>query len=139
MVSTTDGDNLVAAIVDERGEDLTEIESFAAARGWTIARRFGPNDLDDLDRAIRRSKISRVVARDPTLLTEAVWNNEVDPTDWSDWGVELHFVEELPDSLPAFVARRWKQWDNRRRRRRTIAGLVLSGIALAAAFILGQC
>ena len=129
----------VAVVCDRRGRNTTIMEAFLQARSLAQARWYAPPDLDDVDRAVRRGDVRRVVFGDLNGLLEGIWNGELEFEQWSAVGTQLEFVEPPGQTAPAHVRTvfaSWQRWSRRRRRRQLVAGVVLSVVALAAAFVL---
>jgi len=127
----------IAVIVDD-SSTVAAMQDYLEANGIADARRYALRDIDDVERAIRAGHVKRVVlARLPGFL-RAVWERRIDPDAWRNAEVELTFVEETEsvNAATAYnLADSWLVWDAYRRRRRTIAGIILSTIATGAAFL----
>jgi len=129
----------VAVIGDPRGPDAARVEAYLRERAAPEACWYAPGELADLDAAVRAGQIRRVLLLRLEDLLEALWEREIELDRWLALGVELHCVESPPPppaACLAAVAQSWQRWRRRQRRRQLIGGLVLSVLALVAAFAL---
>jgi hypothetical protein len=141
-----------AVICERHGADAAAAQAFVDARGHRDVRWFAPRDLNDVEDAIEAGRIACVVfVRFEDFLT-ALWDEELAFERWLSAGVRVGFVhppdvapagvvhadnEALDDAdtaLAAAVDANWRRWRRARRRRTIVAGLILSALALAAAF-----
>jgi hypothetical protein len=101
---------------------------------------FAPRDLNDLEDAIEAGRFERVVFATPGDFLEAVWNGEIRPAAWRKAGVRVEFAERSApgdDATRAWsLAERYEAWRARRRQAAIVSAVVLSAIAIAAAFAL---
>jgi hypothetical protein len=109
------------------------------AHGVTDAAWYAPSDVDDLDRAVRAGEVGRVVF--PTLpdFLAVLWDEALTVDAWQAPGVAIEFAEPESRVAAAHVSAilaRWGHWRRRRRRQRAVAGLILSVLAVAAAWVL---
>ena len=99
-------------------------------------RTYALRDLDDLGRAIRAGQVDRVEFPTEVMLLASLWDGVLTAED-----LRVVKVELAPPAGGAGVAvslagllTAWEAWSRRRRRQRTVAGLILSLVALAAAW-----
>jgi len=120
---------------DQRDSD--RVRSFLKSHGIADSHWYAPADRDDLDRAVRRQKVSRVVCISSSDLFEGVWNDEIVLHEWFERGVELEFVlDKGAAATCSEIYRSWRAFHERTRRRRAVAGAMLSVVAIVAAFVL---
>lgn len=129
----------VAVVCDPHHPAADAVRGYVAARGLAAARWYPLRDIDDVERAILASRVRRVVFASPQDLLTAAWNRTINPTHWSPPGVQIDFADSPPaaanlDVRDALAC--WQLWDRARRRRQAIAGVILSVVVLAAAFLL---
>jgi hypothetical protein len=97
------------------------------------------HDLDELDRAVREGRRQHVVFDSPDQLLTGLWDGEIDAEAWLSAGVQVQFTAPAAldqQALARLLLASWSTNTRRHRRRRILAGLVLSAIAAAAAFLL---
>jgi hypothetical protein len=126
----------IAVVRDRHGADAGTIEKRLAREACT-ARWCLPRDLDLIDRDVRERRVSRVIFGQCGDLLAGIWNGDVSFGEWRDTGVQVEFVEspgEDSAALLATVAHAWTRYCRAQRRRRLIAGVILSLIAVGAAF-----
>jgi hypothetical protein len=71
-------------------------------------------------------------------LLEGIFNNEIKYSDWVTAGVPVSFIESADGDIARCMANVGEAWDRHqvaRRRRQTVAGIILGIIAIAAAFV----
>lgn len=132
----SDSAGTVAAVCDRKGPRATEMQAYLAARGLT-ARWHAPRDLDDVDTAVGAGRLGHVVFLGWSDLLDGIWSGEVTYANWLSAGVKVDFVDapaDTRDACLAAVSQAWDRYRRTQRRRHTIAGLVLSIIAIAVAF-----
>jgi hypothetical protein len=125
----------------------TETHRQAAARVGEDSDRQSTNDLewysvrdlDEVDRAVREGRLRRVVFDSMDQLLAGLWSGEIDAEAWVSAGVQVELrataVHDQCALLRALLAS-WSVNARRSRRRRVVAGVILSVIAVAAAFVL---
>ena len=129
----------VVAVGDQDGKDAAVMEAFLRAQGATEAPWYLPSDLNDVDRAVCEGRVRRVVFDSLSTLLEGVWNGDIEFSRWLATGTQVDFAEPPGQSTCAHVQavfESWEQWQRRRRRRQVTAGVILSVVALVAAFVL---
>lgn len=114
------------------------IESHLAAQGAGEVTWFSLQELHELDRAVRRGKIERVVCAEVADLLQGIWDEEIELDAWPPHvGIEPLVAQEGRDLVES-LRRNWFSWRIRHRRRQALAGAVLSALVLAASFCLVQ-
>lgn len=128
----------VVVICDSHGAAAETVRGYLAARGIGGAAWVGPHDADDVERAIVAGRVRRVIWPDLAAWLTALWGGQIVASRWSQAGVTLEFAEmagPLDTSFVRALATAWDAWHARHHRRRAVAGLILSVVALAAAFV----
>jgi hypothetical protein len=124
-------------VCDRQGPDAPLVEAYLRAKGLS-AQWYALHDLDDADRDVIAGRLGTVVFVRWQNLLEGIWNGEVSFDRWVKSGVDLRFVESPGENGSACletVSRAWAAQKRARRRRQTVSGIILSIIAIAAAFI----
>lgn len=125
VVCAKDGPHAAAMSDFLRSHDMTKVEWFA------------PRDVDEVDQAVCAGRVRQVVFPNMSGLFDAIWDEDIRFDRWLSAGVDVLFVDLPPANATATaVFTSWRTWSQRYRRRRTIAGAVLSIIALVAGFVL---
>jgi hypothetical protein len=127
----------VAVVGDEGGPETAAVEQLLRRWNECQVRWYPRRDLDVLDAAVREDHVRCVVFKDVNDLLEEVWEGEVEIDRWLAKGVRVEFAEGLGADATAqadTVIRAWRRWNGRRCRRHVVAAMVLSLLALAAAF-----
>ncbi len=128
----------VAVVCDRHGGDAAAVQTYLQQQQLQ-AEWYEPGDSDDLDRAVREGRLRRVIfARLDHFLT-ALWSRSLTAQAWLTVSPQMDFACGVPAEDRAWAAailRSWVRWQRGHRRRQTVSGLILSAIALAAAFIL---
>lgn len=105
----------------------------------SAARHFRPRDLNEVAVAVEAGTIKRVIFARLDDLLEGCWDEVVPLDQWTTAGVQVAFAD-LPDLDGQLITTRiyptWAAWNRTRRRRKWIAGTILSALAIAAAFLL---
>ena len=127
---------LIAVVCDRNGDAASAVQAYLQSPNIADAAWFGPRDLDDLDRAVRDGRVRRVIFPRLADMLEGLWNEEIDAAAWLAAGVQIDLADCPAGACPPTLLKSWQRWRTARRGRRAIAGLVLSVIALAAAFTL---
>lgn len=133
--------NETVAIVGDPARREESVARTILAGDVAAVRWFSPRDVDEVDAAARRGELRRVLFLQLDDLLEAVWQGEIDLIAWRARGVHVTYAEPRDGGAPDFVtvlADNWQRWEARHRRRQIVAGLVLSAIAIAAAFLLNR-
>jgi hypothetical protein len=129
--------NSIAVVCDRAGEQAAAMRAFLESRGVEDAAWYAPRDVDDVDRAVRSGAMRRVIFPGTRNLFDAIWDEEISFEQWLKAGASVDFVEKPAGDAAACVAAMftsWQHWRRVHRRRQTIAGVVLSMVAIAAAF-----
>lgn len=111
--------------------------AFLATRPDAATEWFAPRDLNDLEDAIEAGRFARVLFATPGDFLEAVWSGDIRPAEWRKAAVRVEFAAPVPNDVAAqvwAVVERYEAWHARRRRAAIVSALILSGIAIAAAF-----
>lgn len=140
MTQTAEPVPTIGVICDRGSPDASRMEAFLGTQGLS-GRWYARHDLDDADRDVIAGRLHTVVFLRWQDLLEGIFNGEVSFGRWQDTKVDLRFVEPAgTDDLArlAAVSQAWTAHQRQRRRRRTVSGIILSLIALAAAFITVQ-
>ncbi|HOA72663.1 MAG TPA: hypothetical protein PL151_16610 [Phycisphaerae bacterium] len=128
----------VAAVCDPSGPHAARMAEYLQARGEP-ARWYAPRDLDDVDREVSAGRLRTAVFVNWRDLLEGIWHGEVTFSRWRAMRIDVQFLDSPGDDAGAqleVVAQAWADYQQSRRRRRAISGLILSLIAVAAAFVL---
>mgnify|MGYP007037746658 CR=1 FL=1 len=120
----------------------SQLDSNLIELGITNARLFQTKDTHDLNWQANEGRFDRVVFASMSDLLEAVWNEEADVALWLKRGVRLDVLDrpaagDGPGSTTSAVSipeitESYSRWQVRRRKKRVLAGLMLSVFALAA-------
>ena len=122
--------------------DFVRRASSPEARGCTL---FLAKDAEELDRAVLRGEFGGVVSADLATLMSAVLDGDIRLDEWARRGVCLEWAEgkgasgsfsnPASPTLEALVPIQTAiaDWHARLRRRRAVAGCVLSAVAIASA------
>jgi len=134
------GDDVhVAVVCDPAGPVADAVRAYLARHEIDAARWFAPGDVDDLVRALRGGGTWRTIWPNAATWLEALWDGRGPAACWVHSAVTVEFVEDgtmmTPAAVPA-LAEAWSAWRRRQRRRQAVAGVLLSLLALAAAFLL---
>ncbi len=100
---------------------------------------YARRDLDEVDRGVREGRVRRVIFPAIDELLTGLMSGEIDAAAWLAAGVRIEFPERPPGDvgeLGRVLLEAWQSNARRRRRAQVVAGLILSGIAILAAFIL---
>lgn len=116
-------------------ESPKAVESDGAASESLDARA---RPISDVDRAVVHGRARRVLFGSLADLMTAIWDSEINYEEWLRRGVSVEFATGpgLGPEVLEVLHQSWHSWRKRYRRRRTIAGLLLSMIVVLAAFVL---
>ena len=131
------GEKVIAAVCDKRGPDAARMEAYLKCKAIT-AKWYALRDLADLDRDVREGRVGGVVFVRAADLLEGIFNNEIKYSDWVTASVPVSFFESVDGDTARCMANVGEAWDRHqvaRRRRQTVAGIILGIIAIAAAFV----
>jgi len=129
----------VAVVCDVGSAAAAAMQAFLRAEAIEDALWYAPREVDEVDRAVQAGTVGRVIFPRPADLLTPLWNHELALDDWWARGVQVDFVEPpepAPVALLQTVAHHWSEWRRHHRRRQALAGVLLSAVALAAAFLL---
>jgi len=127
----------VVVICDSHGAAAETVRGYLTARGIGEAAWVGPHDADDVERAIVAGRVRRVIWPDVAAWLAALWGGQIVASHRWPGGLTVEFADvagPLDASVVRAIATAWDAWHARHRRRRAVAGLILSAVALAAAF-----
>lgn len=111
-------------------------ESYLRAHGIDDVDWYVPRDVDEVDWAVTEGRVGHVIFAEPRDFLDALWSELLTDERWQDGRVQVEFLAPLGNSGPATaasIAGAWACWEGRRRRRRTIAGVMLGVLAVLAA------
>jgi hypothetical protein len=124
----------VVAVRNAAGD--AAVQRWLASHGPAEVRWFAPRDVDEVERALVATPGATVLFGSADELLDAAWDGRLHPDAWRH--VPFAFADDAsplaPDAARA-VLERWTAWRRRAQRRRNVAGLVLSLIAVASAFV----
>lgn len=130
----------VAVVSDPLGADAPEMKAYLQAQGIAGAGWYAPRDLNDLDEAVCKGRVRRVVFPHWADLLIAIWNEEIAYETWlAAAGVQVDFGVSpgpAPQAYAQALSQSWADWRRLQRRRQAVAGVLLSAIALVTAFVL---
>jgi hypothetical protein len=129
----------VAVLCDPQGRAAPLVDAYLRASGVTGATWYAPPDVDDMEHAVRAGKVQRIVFPETTAFLAPLWDEVLTPETWQTLGVRVEFArsdDALTPAQLAGVVTSWQRWRRRRHRQRAIAGLILSAVAIAAAWVL---
>lgn len=129
----------VAVVCERGGEDAARMERYMQTVGLADATWYAPRDLDDVDQSVRAGHVGRVIF--PTLagFLNALWSGSLSAAAWRACGTQVELAagdESWTAAQLASLLECWDQSQQRQRRSRAVAGLLLSVLVIAAAFIL---
>jgi len=128
------------AVVCERGSTAVAlVEDYLRARGVTDAGWHAPRDVDEVEDGLRAGQYRRVVFAGLADFLALLWEDALAVGRWRGAGVAIEFAQPADAGAAGQVAtilETWVQVRARRRRAQAVAGLVLSAVAVAAAFML---
>lgn len=140
MTEPTRASHSVAAVCDKHSPDAARMDAYLREQGLS-ARWYALRDLDDVDREVCAGRTQQVVFLNWSDLLQGMWNREVSFDQWLKMQAEVRFVEAPGDTSAACLAavsEAWSAHKRARRRRQAISGLILSLVAVAAAFAIVQ-
>jgi hypothetical protein len=130
----------VAVVYDKRGPDTTGMEAYLKTQA-VAAHRYALRDLDGLNCDVCAGRVNRVIFVRVQDFLEGIFNDEIKYARWQAAEVQVDFVESPEPDASAHLAalgRAWEKHCRARRRRQTVAGLILGTIAVAAAYVVVQ-
>jgi len=130
----------VAVVCEKDGERAEAMQAHLQSEGLADARWYRPPDVDDIDEAVRAGRVGHVVFSDLTGLLDAIWDEDIQFDRWLSAGVAVSFADSAgagsDTATAAAVYESWGKWQRRQKRRRLVAGAILSAIVLVAGFVL---
>jgi hypothetical protein len=128
----------VAVVCDRHSEHAALVEEYLREQGVADAEWYLPRDVDEVDQALRAGQVRHVIF--PTLddFLAALWD---EPLTLENWLAPSVSIELARPSGPTDAARAaaliasWRSYRERRRRAQAVAGVLLSAVAVAAAFV----
>ncbi|MCL2329978.1 MAG: hypothetical protein FWC56_01595 [Phycisphaerae bacterium] len=137
-----------AVVCDSRGPDATRMKTYVEtqvgdvnATAATTMRWYALRDMDKVNGDVLAGRVDRVVFVRPADLLDGIFNNEIKYSDWISANILVVFLD-LPsnntnNAAPSMadIGKAWDRYQQTRRRRQTIAGVILGAIAIAAAFV----
>ena len=129
----------VAVICERHGDDSAAMEAYLQTQDVAEADWYAPRDVDDADKAVCEGRVGRVVFPNWPGFLDALWDEKIAFEHWLAAGVRVEFVTSpSPDTNTHLtdIFQSWQRWRQVRRRRQVAAGLLLSVVAVAAAFTL---
>ncbi len=136
---TASASPVVVVVGPAQGPDAELVRAHLKGQGGYEPEWLASGDLGDLDRAVRRGSVRCVVFPRLSQLLEALWNEEIDVAAWRAAGVRIDVAEagaSTESGSLAAVLDAWSQFRGARRWRQAVAGVLLSAVALLAAFTL---
>ena len=137
--------NTVAVRLPAAAAQAGELDEFLKARGWTHARRFLPKDDDELNDRLCRGEFTTVVFAMPEDAMDMIWAGQGHMGHWKGSSgkdpVEICFASAASNGsnwqgMFRRVEASYASWERRRRRQQTIAGCILTVVALVAMALL---
>jgi hypothetical protein len=129
----------VAVVGDRQSPHAARVQAYLQANGVSDATWYAPRNVDDVEQALRAGEVQRVVFPQTADFLELLWDELLTPEVWQTPGLRVEFAGPdgalLPEQI-AGILETWGTWRRRRRRQRAVAGLLLSALAIAAAWIL---
>ncbi len=139
-MSTTTSQRAVLVLSERTGPPADAVRALLAELNVAVDQEqwFVPRDADDLARQISTQHDALVICSDAGVYMHAVWEQRIDALAWQHTGVDVRFAEVPQDAGLAIreLAAHLGNWQQQRRRGRTLAGLMLSVLAIALAFVL---
>lgn len=138
----TPRESAVAVRLSQNTTHSTQLDQFLGSRSWSNARRFLPKDDDELNDRLCRGEFEAVVFAHPEDALEMIWSGHGSVGLWNGGAravpFDMHFAikagctdAEWSERL-RLVQQSYAAWEVERRRRQTIAGCILTAVALAA-------
>jgi hypothetical protein len=128
----------VAVVCERGGDDAAQVERHLQAMGLPDAKWYAPRDIADLDQAVRAGQVGRVVFPTAADFLNALWSGSLSVAAWRTRGAQVGIAASAEGWTAAHLAKLVECWDQaqqRQRRARAVAGLLLSALAIAAAFV----
>lgn len=129
---------LHTAVIGSRDDaHASNICALLDAHGAPATKWYRPYDADDVSAAIRKGTVARVVFPSLEILLDVLWLERANLRDWQAAGVPINVAGPTTENVVdvAIAAQQsWQRWRAAHRRRQVVAGVLLSVVALAAAF-----
>ena len=137
---TRQGEPRVAVRLPDDAAKRQAITAYLRSNGLDTAKRFAEKDDDELNAAVDSGEFERVIFTDLSDLLVTIWKGETQWDRWRSSGIEVILVNPpraadwliVVDETYAGL----NAWRLVRRRRQTIAAVILSIVALAAMAVL---
>jgi hypothetical protein len=129
----------VALVCNPQSERAPQVEQYLRTHDLGAVTRYAFRDVDHLEQAVRAGTVQRIVFPETADFLGLLWDDLLTPGTWQAPGLCIEFARAEDALTPAQIAdvlTAWEAWHRARRRRRAIAGLILSVLAIAAAWIL---
>lgn len=129
----------VAVVCNRQSGAAAGVDAHLQAHGITDAVWYAPSEVDDVDRVVRAGQVARVVFPALSDFLAVLWDEVLTVEAWQAPGMAIEFAEPdnvVPAAQVSAILERWRQWQLRRHRQRAVAGLILSALAVAAAWVL---
>ncbi len=100
---------------------------------------YSPRDVSNLEQAVRAGAVQRVMFLQTADFLGLLWDEVLTPEVWQAPAVSVVSAgsgDALTAAQITDILAAWQTWRHRRRRQRAIAGLILSAVAIAAAWLL---
>ena len=127
----------VAVVCEHESQDRAAMETYLRTHQVTEAHWYPRRDLDEVNQAILSGDVQQVIFPKISDLLDGFWTDKIAFDQWLAVGTQVEFVE-TPEQIIAAdlktIFASWEQWRRLQRRRQIIAGIILSIVALAAAF-----
>lgn len=137
---TRQGEPRVAARLPDDAAKRQAITAYLQSNGLDTAKRFAEKDDDELNAAVVSGEFERVIFTDLNDLLVTIWKGETQWDCWRSSGIEVILVNPPRAADWLIVADETyaslNTWRSVRRRRQTIAAVILSIVALAAMAVL---
>ncbi|MFQ5501958.1 MAG: hypothetical protein ACE5EQ_06605 [Phycisphaerae bacterium] len=126
----------------ENDPERAALMAYLDVNGQTETVHFLPKDDDDLNAELCAGHFDRVIFPSFETLLTAIWDGNARIDRWKTLGVQIEIADDNGtdmqhrlEALP-LIADSLTYWRSKRRRRKIIASLILSTIALIATAIL---
>ncbi len=138
-MSVVPGPAELLVVCDPHSPARAAVETYLRADGSAAAAWYAPRDVDDVDRRVRAGGVRVVVFPSAAELFDIVWTDGIALDGWLATGTRIVFADatgDFPTGCLPLIWTSWQRWRRRQRRQQVVAGLILSAVAVAAAFAL---